>query len=85
MSSTTVVQVGESESLESAMNAFAPEFNAVFIILRSRGPVISTRRPGLSPPSPAEARKYAATWLSPFRAAIAADASEQKQNRVTAG
>jgi hypothetical protein len=67
------------------MNAFAPEFNAVFIILRSRGPVISTHRPGLSPPSPAEAREYAATWLSPFRAAIAADASEQKQNRVTAG
>ena len=37
-------QVGVFESSKSAMNTFAPEFNALMIILRSTGPVISTRR-----------------------------------------
>jgi hypothetical protein len=37
-------QVGEFESSKSAMNTLAPEFRALMIILRSTGPVISTRR-----------------------------------------
>ena len=37
-------QVGEEASSKSAMNTFAPEFSALMIILRSTGPVISTRR-----------------------------------------
>src|SRR6266852_6928 len=37
-------QVGESESSKSAIKTFAPEFRALMIILRSAGPVISTRR-----------------------------------------
>ena len=41
---TTLSQVGVSESSQSAMNTFAPEFSALMIILRSVGPVISTRR-----------------------------------------
>ena len=36
--------VGELESSKSAMNTRAPEFRALIIILRSGGPVISTRR-----------------------------------------
>jgi hypothetical protein len=32
------------ESSKSAMNTLAPEFSALMIILRSTGPVISTRR-----------------------------------------
>jgi len=32
-----------------------------------------------------EFEDLAARWLSPFRGAIATDASAQKQNRVTAG
>ena len=38
------VQVGEFESSKSAMNTSAPELSALMIILRSTGPVISTRR-----------------------------------------
>ena len=41
---TTFVQVGDSESSKSAMKTFAPELSALIIILRSTGPVISTRR-----------------------------------------
>ena len=37
-------QVGEFESSKSAMKTFAPEFSALMTILRSTGPVISTRR-----------------------------------------
>src|SRR6266496_1426299 len=37
-------QVGEFESSKSAMKTLAPEFSALMIILRSTGPVISTRR-----------------------------------------
>src|SRR5690348_1989532 len=37
-------QVGEQESSRSAMKTFAPELSALIIILRSTGPVISTRR-----------------------------------------
>ena len=37
-------QVGEVASSKSAMNTFAPELSALMIILRSAGPVISTRR-----------------------------------------
>ena len=37
-------QVGEFASSKSAMKTFAPEFSALMIILRSTGPVISTRR-----------------------------------------
>ena len=36
--------VGEFESSKSAMKTFAPELSALMIILRSTGPVISTRR-----------------------------------------
>ena len=36
--------VGEFASSRSAMNTFAPELRALMIILRSVGPVISTRR-----------------------------------------
>src|SRR5580704_16834079 len=36
-------QVGELESSKSAMKTFAPEFSALITILRSTGPVISTR------------------------------------------
>ena len=42
--STTLAQVGERLSSQSAMNTLAPEFRALMIILRSVGPVISTRR-----------------------------------------
>ena len=41
---TTLSQVGVSESSQSAMNTRAPELSALMIILRSVGPVISTRR-----------------------------------------
>ena len=37
-------QVGEVASSKSAMNTLAPELRALIIILRSTGPVISTRR-----------------------------------------
>ena len=37
-------QVGEFASSKSAMKTFAPELSALMIILRSTGPVISTRR-----------------------------------------
>src|ERR1051325_2709680 len=37
-------QVGEFESSKSAMETCAPEFSALITILRSTGPVISTRR-----------------------------------------
>ncbi len=37
-------QVGVLESSKSDMNIFAPEFRALMTILRSTGPVISTRR-----------------------------------------
>ena len=36
--------VGAFESSKSAMKTLAPEFKALMIILRSTGPVISTRR-----------------------------------------
>jgi hypothetical protein len=36
-------QVGDVASSKSAMNTDAPEFSALMIILRSHGPVISTR------------------------------------------
>ena len=39
-----LLQVGEFESSKSAMKTLAPEFSALMIILRSTGPVISTRR-----------------------------------------
>ena len=42
--SMRLLQVGVFESSKSAMNTLAPEFNALMIILRSTGPVISTRR-----------------------------------------
>ena len=42
--STTLLHVGESESSKSAMKPRAPEFSALMTILRSTGPVISTRR-----------------------------------------
>src|SRR5438270_6892764 len=42
--SSMFCQVGELESSKSAMNTLAPEFKALMIILRSTGPVISTRR-----------------------------------------
>ena len=39
-----LAKTGEVASSKSAMNTFAPEFSALTIILRSTGPVISTRR-----------------------------------------
>ena len=42
--SMQLVQVGEFESSKSAMKTLAPELSALMIILRSGGPVISTRR-----------------------------------------
>ena len=42
--STTFVHVGEDASSKSAMKTRAPELSALIIILRSTGPVISTRR-----------------------------------------
>ena len=42
--STRLSQVGAFESSKSAMKTFAPELSALMIILRSTGPVISTRR-----------------------------------------
>src|SRR5207302_5082305 len=41
---TTFAQVGDVASSKSAMNTCAPELSALMIILRSVGPVISTRR-----------------------------------------
>ena len=46
--SIKLLQVGVFESSKSAMKTFAPEFNALMIILRSTGPVISTRRSRMS-------------------------------------
>ncbi len=40
----TFSQVGERASSKSAMKTLAPELSALIIILRSTGPVISTRR-----------------------------------------
>ena len=40
----TLSQVGELASSKSAMKTLAPELSALIIILRSTGPVISTRR-----------------------------------------
>ena len=42
--STQFVHVGEFASSKSAMKTFAPELSALITILRSTGPVISTRR-----------------------------------------
>src|SRR5207302_883891 len=42
--STQFFHVGEFASSKSAMKTCAPEFSALIIILRSTGPVISTRR-----------------------------------------
>ena len=42
--STTFVHVGEFASSKSAMKTRAPELNALIIIFRSTGPVISQRR-----------------------------------------
>ena len=39
-----LANIGEVASSKSAMKTFAPEFSALTIILRSTGPVISTRR-----------------------------------------
>ena len=39
-----LANTGEEASSKSAMNTLAPEFSALTIILRSTGPVISTRR-----------------------------------------
>ncbi len=39
-----LAQVGEQESSKSAMNALTGAFSALMTILRSTGPVISTRR-----------------------------------------
>src|SRR5262249_10150637 len=59
-------QVGEFESSKSAMKTFAPEFNALMIILRSTGPVISTRRSsrsaGIGAPVPSPSRPLAVSW-----------------------
>ena len=41
-------QVGEFASSKSAMKTFAPELSALITILRSTGPVISTRRSAIS-------------------------------------
>ena len=41
-------QFGAFASSKSAMKIFAPEFNALITILRSVGPVISTRRSWMS-------------------------------------
>src|SRR5436190_20236797 len=43
------LQVGAFASSKSAMKIFAPEFSALITILRSVGPVISTRRSSMSP------------------------------------
>ena len=61
------------------MNAFAPEFNAVFIILRSRGPVISTRRSWTESSFAGRSTRACRDVTFSFRAAIAADASEQSK------
>src|SRR5688572_27569024 len=42
--SIRLAQVGHNESSKSAMKTFAPELSALMTILRSGGPVISTRR-----------------------------------------
>ena len=42
--STMLAKTGEDASSKSAMKTLAPEFSALTIILRSTGPVISTRR-----------------------------------------
>ena len=41
-------QVGEFASSKSAMKTLAPELSALITILRSTGPVISTRRSAIS-------------------------------------
>jgi hypothetical protein len=46
--SSMLAQVGVLASSKSAMNTLAPEFSALMIILRSTGPVISTRRSWMS-------------------------------------
>src|SRR5262245_9535131 len=46
---TMFSQLGVHESSKSAMKVFAPELSALMIILRSTGPVISTRRSWRSP------------------------------------
>src|ERR1700686_4155505 len=43
-----LLHVGVFESSKSAMYTLAPEFKALIIILRSTGPVISTRRSSMS-------------------------------------
>ena len=43
-----LAQVGVLASSKSAMKTLAPEFSALMIILRSTGPVISTRRSRMS-------------------------------------
>ena len=53
-------QVGELASSKSAMNTFAPELSALMTILRSTGPVISTRRSAI-------AGGYGATFQSASR------------------
>jgi hypothetical protein len=49
-------QVGEFESSKSAMKVLAPELRALMTILRSVGPVISTRRS--SRPGPGVAQRH---------------------------
>ena len=48
----TLSQVGELASSKSAMKTWAPELRALIIILRSTGPVISTRRSSERPWAP---------------------------------
>ena len=50
---TTLAQVGLVASSMSASQTFAPLFSALTVILRSVGPVISTRRSSRPGPGPA--------------------------------
>ena len=58
-------QVGEFASSKSAMNIFAPELSALITILRSVGPVISTRRSRRSAESARMSSRLRGLSLSP--------------------
>jgi hypothetical protein len=58
---TMLAHVGDDASSQSAMNTFAPELSALMIILRSSGPVISTRRSSRSAGSGATRQSPART------------------------
>ena len=77
-------QVGAAASSKSAMKQDAPQFSALMIILRSTGPVISTRRSARSAGVPAMVQSPSRTASVSGRKAGFSPASMRAWNAVRA-